>query len=118
MHQRLANGALVRRAVPGGLGQLTSHNGNDQDAVVSLVRGSGSVAALALYVRAKSSATTTSVADGTYQVYYTLGFAGAPVHAVLRFREAQREHHVHHHAGQRRDPVHGRVDHAEHGLRR
>jgi hypothetical protein len=73
MHRRLANGALVRRAVPGGLGQLTIHNGNDQDAVVSLVRGSGSVAALALYVRAKSSATTTSVADGTYQVYYTTG---------------------------------------------
>lgn len=73
MHRRLANGALVRRAVPGGLGQLTIHNGNDQDAVVSLVRGSGSVAALALYVRAKSSATTTSVADATYQVYYTTG---------------------------------------------
>jgi hypothetical protein len=72
-HRRLANGALVRRAVPGGLGQLTIHNGNDQDAVVSLVRRSGSVAALALYVRAKSSATTTSVADGTYQVYYTTG---------------------------------------------
>jgi hypothetical protein len=72
-HRRLANGALVKRPPGGGLGQLTIHNGNNQDAVVSLVRGSGSVAALALYVRAKSSATTTSVADGTYQVYYTTG---------------------------------------------
>jgi hypothetical protein len=72
-HRRLANGMLVKPAAHGGLGQLTIHNGNDQDAVVTLVRGSGSVAALALYVRAKSSATTAGVADGRYQVYYTTG---------------------------------------------
>jgi hypothetical protein len=72
-NRRLADGALVKRDTKSGLGQLTIHNGNDQDAVVSLVRGSGSAAALALYVRAKSSATTTSVPDGTYEVYYTTG---------------------------------------------
>ena len=72
-HRRLADGALVKRAARSGLGQLTVRNNNDQDAVVSLVRGSSDVATMALYVRARSSATTTGVADGTYQVYYTTG---------------------------------------------
>ena len=72
-HRRLADGALVKRAARSGLGQLTVRNNNDQDAVVSLVRGGSDVAAMALYVRARSSATTTGVADGIYQVYYTTG---------------------------------------------
>jgi len=72
-HRRLADGALVKRAAQSGLGQLTVRNNNDQDAVVSLVLRGSDVATMALYVRAKSSATTTGVADRTYQVYYTTG---------------------------------------------
>jgi hypothetical protein len=72
-HRRLTDGTLVKRSVRSGLGQLTIHNGNSQDAVVSLVLRGSDVATMALYVRAKSSATTTGIADGAYQVYYTTG---------------------------------------------
>jgi len=72
-HRRLANGALVKQAAHSGLGQLTVHNNNDQDAVVSLVVRGRDAATMALYVRARSSATTTGVPDGAYQVYYTTG---------------------------------------------
>ena len=73
MHRRLANGALVKRGAQSGPGQLTVRNNNDQDAVVSLVLRGRDVATMALYVRARSSATTTGVADGAYQLYYTTG---------------------------------------------
>jgi hypothetical protein len=72
-HRRLADGTLVKQPTSSGLGQLTVHNNNDQDTVVSLVPRGSDVATMALYVRAKSSATTTGVADGAYQVYYTTG---------------------------------------------
>lgn len=71
--RRLADGTLVKRAAQSGLGQLTVHNNNDQDAVISLVLGDSDVATMALYVRAKSSATTAGIADGAYQVYYATG---------------------------------------------
>jgi hypothetical protein len=72
-NRRLADGALVKRAAQSGLGQLTVHNNNDQDAVVSLVLGNSGVATMALYIRARSSATTTGIPDGSYQAYYTTG---------------------------------------------
>ena len=72
-HRRLADGTLVKQPAGSGLGQLTVRNNNDQDAVVSLVPRGGDVASMALYVRARSSATTAGVADGAYQVYYTTG---------------------------------------------
>jgi hypothetical protein len=72
-NRRLADGTPVKRAAHSGLGQLTVHNNNDQDAVVSLVLGNSDVATMALYIRAKSAATTTGIPDGAYEVYYTTG---------------------------------------------
>jgi len=71
--RRLANGATVKRTTGSGLGQLVIDNGGSTDALVDLVLGRGHAATMAIYVRARSSSTTTGIGDGTYQVYVTSG---------------------------------------------
>lgn len=71
--RRLANGALIKRPVKTGLGELTIiNNGGTSDAVVELARGAGT-AEVALYVRAGSTATVKDIGDGNYQAYFTGG---------------------------------------------
>jgi hypothetical protein len=84
-NRQLANGTLVKRATLTGLGELTIYNGNDTDAVVSLVLAGSHVASMAIYVRANSSATTSAIGNGTYQVYFTTGTAwDSPDHLFAR----------------------------------
>lgn len=72
-NRRLANGTLIKRASPSGLGEMKVDNsGGSADAVVSLVSSNG-VTAAAVYVRARSSATVHGIHDGAYQVYVTDG---------------------------------------------
>lgn len=71
--RRPANGTLVKRASPGGLGEVRVNNSKGSaDAVVSLVSGN-EVTEMAVYVRARSTATVHGIHDGTYQVYVANG---------------------------------------------
>lgn len=72
-NRRPANGTLIKRASPSGLGEMKVDNsGGSADAVVSLV-SSNEVTAAAVYVHAGSSYTVHGIHDGKYQVYVTSG---------------------------------------------
>jgi hypothetical protein len=72
-NRRLDNGTLIKKASPGGLGEVKVDNSEGSaDAVVSLVSGN-EVTEMAVYVRARSSATVHGIHDGEYQVYVTNG---------------------------------------------
>jgi hypothetical protein len=72
-NRRLTNGTLIKKASPSGLGEVKVDNSEGStDAVVSLV-SSNEVTKMAVYVRARSSATVHGIDDGTYQVYVTNG---------------------------------------------
>jgi len=68
---RLANGAVVNAHRRGGLGELTVDNGNELDAVVTLVQGGAP--AVSMYVRHGAKATLNRIPDGSYQVFFTVG---------------------------------------------
>lgn len=71
---RYANGRYLRRKAAGGHGILQIKNGNNLDGVVVLTRSIAfKVPVIACYVRANSSFTVTSIPDGTYWIYYSLG---------------------------------------------
>jgi hypothetical protein len=71
--RRPANGTLIKRASPGGLGEMEVDNsGGSVDAVVSLV-SSNKVTATAVYVHAGSLYTVHGIHDGIYQVYVADG---------------------------------------------
>ncbi|MEU6744040.1 hypothetical protein [Streptosporangium sandarakinum] len=69
---RPANGTLLYDRLSDGRGVLKIKNGTSRDGVVTLVRGK--TKALSLYVRARSTARTDVVEDGTYRVYFTTGY--------------------------------------------
>ncbi|MGV9323845.1 hypothetical protein ACWDR1_21380 [Streptosporangium sandarakinum] len=69
---RPANGRLLYDRLSDGRGVLKIKNGTSRDGVVTLVRGK--TKALSLYVRARSTAKTDVVEDGTYRVYFTTGY--------------------------------------------
>jgi hypothetical protein len=72
-NRRLANGTLIKKASPSGPGEVKVNNSEGSaDVVVSLVP-SNAVTEMAVYVRARSSATVHGIRDGTYQVYVTDG---------------------------------------------
>jgi hypothetical protein len=72
-NRRPANGTLIKRASPSGLGEVKVDNSRGSaDAVVSLV-SSNEATEMAVYVRARSSATVHGIHDGAYQVYVTNG---------------------------------------------
>jgi hypothetical protein len=71
--QRPATGTWVQGAGGGsGLGKLTIDNGRDVDAVAVLASLAGTPLR-AVYVRAGESFTLTSIGDGSYQLYFTVG---------------------------------------------
>jgi hypothetical protein len=80
---RLPNGTVIRREKQNGLGELTIINtGGNTDAVLDLVLA-GRVAALAVYVRAASTATVKNVPNGNYQVYIATGAGWDPVNHLF-----------------------------------
>lgn len=72
---RPANAAVLVNKVKGGEGRLKVKNGDQERDVVVVLASSAkpSKALLAVYVRAKKSATVNGVKDGTYVVYFTYG---------------------------------------------
>ncbi|MFF0307090.1 hypothetical protein ACFYSC_06665 [Streptosporangium sp. NPDC004379] len=69
---RPSNGKLLYARLSDGRGVLKIKNGTTRDGVVTLVRGR--TKAISLYVRARSTAKTSVVEDGTYRVYFTTGY--------------------------------------------
>ncbi|MEU9831607.1 hypothetical protein AB0D67_08690 [Streptosporangium sp. NPDC048047] len=69
---RPSNGKLLYARLSDGRGVLKIKNGTARDGVVTLVRGK--TKAISLYVRARSTAKTSVVEDGTYRVYFTTGY--------------------------------------------
>jgi archaellum component FlaG (FlaF/FlaG flagellin family) len=72
---RPSNGTVLTNKVKGGYGRLTVKNGDpDRDCVLVLAaKAKPSKAVLAVYVRAKKSATVKGIKDGTYVAYFTHG---------------------------------------------
>ncbi len=71
--RQLKTGVIIRQAgARNGQGQLSIDNGLDLDAVAVLQRNDNNVL-VAVYVRGKDSYTLTSIPDGTYELYFTLG---------------------------------------------
>jgi len=71
--RQLKTGTIIRQAgARNGQGQLSIGNGLDLDAVAVLQRNDSAVL-VAVYVRGQDSFTLTSIPDGTYELYFTLG---------------------------------------------
>lgn len=70
---RPANGTIISdRRKLFGPGELKVQNGGDQDGVVALTDSVGNLL-VAFYVRQGATFTLTRIADGSYQLYFTLG---------------------------------------------
>ncbi|MEV8634555.1 hypothetical protein AB0395_23140 [Streptosporangium sp. NPDC051023] len=69
--RRLRNGSYIKSESLPGRASLELKNGNNQDAVVVLMRGGKK--AITVYVRKKSSFKIKGVRDGKYKIFYTLG---------------------------------------------
>ncbi len=70
--RQLATGSVIKQSGPrDGQGELTVENGLDLEAVAVLSRSDGWL--LAVYIQHNNSYTITSIPDGNYDLFFTLG---------------------------------------------